>query len=490
MRRLRNESGVAMVTVLFIASVLTVVASTAAFVTVQEFRSSADDRRAGRALATAEAGVDRTMLWLRSFQLPYKEIVFSGCTFGGVQYPTQGPFTVVGGLRVITLSGTVASGETYTATVRPEDGVCPTTMPSPKQPFAMEIESTGSIPTAVRKVRQEITIEGRDLPVGLSAGAVDANGNANFNGMSLLSAGPINGRSTIAFAGIDPWYERSDFYPCAANPSFCVAEDGDNIGDMPAAAHSADRIYLNGGRVEHPPNPNCNANRGIPAQSVWDGDISGVPESSYTSACTDQYGRPPTSRFTPADHSRLVSTPRLSAADHQYFKSIAQTSGVYCDYRTGTGAPCTRYQSATGSVSNINIGPRFITSEVSGIGNYYVVYIEFSPTSNPFANSNIIEWEAVLPACSTSNPSSNGMAIVIVNHGSFRFRGGSRITGALFAEDGLVDAAGNYTVEGTVIAREVRLRGTPTYLMTQCWIDLLPGPFMTVRAGRWTEVDR
>jgi hypothetical protein len=489
-----------MITVLFVASVLTVVATTAAFVTVQEFRSSADDRRAGRALSTAEAGVDRAMLWIRSFRLPYREIVLSGCTFGGVQYPTQGPFTTVNGQRVLTLTGTVGTGETYSAIVKPR-GVtpgsatnCPTAMPSAKSPFAMEIVSTGSIPTAIRVVRQEISIVGRELPIGISAGTVDANGNANFNGMSLVSSGPITGRSSIAFAGIDPWYEKSDFYPCSPNHPApytysCIAEDGDDLGDMPAAAHSADRIYLNGGRIEHPPNPNCTANRGIPAQSVWDGSILGGP---FSSGCSDANGRPPTSRFTPADFSRLVSTPRLSAADHQYFKSIAQTGGMYCDYRAGSPAatPCTRYQSATGTVGNITAGPRIITSEVSGIGNYYVVYIEFSPTSNPFSVNNTIEWEAVLPACSTSNPSSNGMAVVVIRYGSIQFRGGSRITGALFAEDGRVDAAGNYTVEGTVIARDFRLRGTPTYLMTQCWLDMLPGPFMTVTAGRWTEVDR
>lgn len=114
MNRFRDERGVAMVTVLFVAAVLTVVASAAAFVTVQEFRSSADDRRAGRALSTAEAGVDRMMMWIPSFALPWKEIVLSGCTFGGVQYPTQGPGST-SSPKVVTLTGTVGRGETYTA---------------------------------------------------------------------------------------------------------------------------------------------------------------------------------------------------------------------------------------------------------------------------------------------------------------------------------------------------------------------------------------
>src|SRR5687768_4057219 len=93
MRRLAGERGVAMVTVLMVAAVLTVVSSTAAFITVQEFRAGTDDRRAGKALATAEAGIDRAMLWIRSFQLPWKDIVLSGCTetATGVAYPSQGP---------------------------------------------------------------------------------------------------------------------------------------------------------------------------------------------------------------------------------------------------------------------------------------------------------------------------------------------------------------------------------------------------------------
>jgi hypothetical protein len=61
MRAMRSQVGVAMVTVLFAGAALTVVASTAVFLTVKDLRSGLDDRRATEALAYAESGVDRLM---------------------------------------------------------------------------------------------------------------------------------------------------------------------------------------------------------------------------------------------------------------------------------------------------------------------------------------------------------------------------------------------------------------------------------------------
>ena len=484
-----------MVTVLFIAAVLTMVISAAAFVTVQEFRSGSDDRRAGKALATAEAGVDRAILWLRSFQLPWKEIALSNCTdpSTGTAHPTQGPGSTLTP-RIITLSGVVDPTGSFTARIRPFNphdptnlSFCPSTVPSAKgytypgqsapEPYAMYIESTGSIPTATRVVRQEVRLSGIQFPIGISAGTIDANGNPQFNNVSVISNGIINGRNKMNFTGTDPYYTKGQFYPTLTGAT--AAER------MPAAAHSGDKIYVSAGRQEHPPSPNCTADRsGL--ESLWDGSLTGTTISSPP-ACAGGAPFPPTSRFTADDITRLAPTPRLSSDDHVYFKDAAQTRGLYCDYRTSMTNPCTVFQVSSGAVVTRNLGGNVNAAAVQGLGNYYVAYFEFAPGSNPF--NNVLRWTAQLPLCNT-NSSLNSMAVVIVKNGSLTMQSGGRLSGAVFVEDGRIDASGSYTIEGTVVAKEMRLRGNPTYTLTDCWVQNLPGPFITVTAGRWAELDQ
>jgi hypothetical protein len=170
-----------------------------------------------------------------------------------------------------------------------------------------------------------------------------------------------------------------------------------------------------------------------------------------------------------------------------YFKDAAQTRGLYCDFRTNAAGVCTVYQTSTGTVISRTIGTNVNAAAVAGLGNYYVAYFEFAAGSNPF--NNVIRWSAQLPLCNT-NSASNSMSVVIIKNGSTEIQTGGRISGAVFAEDGRFDASGSYTIEGTVVAREMRLRGNPTYILTECWVQNLPGPFMTVTAGRWSELDQ
>ena len=79
-KRMRDERGVALVTVLFIGAVMTVTVSAAAFIAVGEFRASNRDRGATTALALSEAGIDRTIQWIRSNKVPWRFIALSGCS--------------------------------------------------------------------------------------------------------------------------------------------------------------------------------------------------------------------------------------------------------------------------------------------------------------------------------------------------------------------------------------------------------------------------
>src|SRR5918997_4715156 len=87
-KRIRDDAGVAMTTVLLMGAALTALTSTAVFVTVQDFRAGTDDRKAAEALAYAEAGVDRMVQYLRSASnLTYATLIRKGCADPALTLP-------------------------------------------------------------------------------------------------------------------------------------------------------------------------------------------------------------------------------------------------------------------------------------------------------------------------------------------------------------------------------------------------------------------
>src|SRR5687768_361922 len=124
-RRLRNQRGVAMVTVLLVAAVLTVVSSTAAFVTIEEFSATNDDLKAARALSYAEAGIDRALYALRSGIWEWDEMVMAGCSGFDV---LDKDYDADSGV----LAGSVGAGEFEVVIERDQlgnDEACPSEVP-------------------------------------------------------------------------------------------------------------------------------------------------------------------------------------------------------------------------------------------------------------------------------------------------------------------------------------------------------------------------
>jgi hypothetical protein len=62
--------------------------------------------------------------------------------------------------------------------------------------------------------------------------------------------------------------------------------------------------------------------------------------------------------------------------------------------------------------------------------------------------------------------------------------------GSVIAPEGYVDSAGNYTINGSVIANQLRLRGTAAFKLDACAVANTPSTLMNVTGGRWSEVDR
>ena len=486
---MRNEAGIAMVTVLFVGAVMTVTVSAAAFVAVSEYRAAGDDRGSTSALALSEAGIDRTIQWMRSNRVPWRFIVLSGCgTVAGVNY------------EPVTLNGRIGDG-TYSTVIK-RATPCPAAVPSPRVAQQLILSSTGctqntvlgaACPTgsAKRVVEQAVALSSRPLPVGMSANRVDTQGSPSFRNMVVIARGIVSTRKQITISGTDPYYKKSDFYPCvgtlsaAAGQCFTVGAANDLA--MPASAHSTDRIFLNpNGTNEHPPNPNC-TNAGY----LWDGSATGGTVTG--TACGQVYpNRPPTTLFTDVDADRIARDPRLSEEDHLFFKQIAQQSGLYCSNYGSAASTCQRGGTAPLQpclAPCAAISGDMTQADVTGLGNYFVVYVEYPAGSDPARNMLVWDVASPLPTqpCNTATP-ANTMIVVIVRNGSFTTR--ANFMGAIFAEDGRYEIGGNVVFEGTVAAQYIRTRGSPTVCNSQRWVDSMPGIFLQAVPLQWSEVDR
>jgi hypothetical protein len=475
-RRLRDQRGVTMITVLFIGAALTALTSTAMFVTIQDFRAGTDDKKAAEALAYAEAGIDRMILELRTDR-NFGEMRTAGCE----------------GFDPVTVDGTIGAAGTYDVELQvwdpnaatPADrlppaacGVAPHNNSDPRaeESRLLAITSEGEHPTARRVVRQIIEVKPIGLPIGIYADRIDANGNGGMVSISMISPTDIVGRAKMAFAGDDPYYTKDDFY------------DNDDMTAIPAAAHAAGQIYPGngGGAKEHPPSPNCTANLttgvnpGAPGQSLWDGSQWTNDEAlaAVGSGCTGQTGFPPTSLFDGEDLTRVSPTPKLSEQDYLALKEAAKASGLYCL----NGTNCTR------DGAPVTLGPVIRDSDLGTLSTKtnWIAYMEYT-SGDPF--NNVVRWNASVAPCN-DDPDQHRSVVLIVRNGSMEMQSETSVTGFLLIPEGYFDSAGAYVAEATVIAKEFRLRGQADLRLSECWVRNFPAPFVDVIPRTWSEVDR
>jgi hypothetical protein len=486
---LNNESGIALLTVILVAAALTAVATASSVIAIQGMRGSAEGWRGTRAESYAEAGLQRFLNDLKLGSFGINSVLTAGCSSAPVAVPPG----VIG-------NGTYAAQLTvYNPNTNPQVPPSPWTVAnassppclgrssSTKVPQLYAITSTGSTgslaspsPGSVgvgrRVIRGVVTISGSGLPVGVYVRNVDANGNPDFQNISLFARGDVVGREKLSFTGNDLYYTLGDVYPGLSTSS-----------PLPAAVHATGAIYgtvnMKKG-VEHPPNPNCNANpRGTAGQSLWDGSVTG---GTVSTTCANFVGGgfPPTSRFTSADLDRITgrtTLPQLTALEYSTLKSTAQSSGIYCAMAAGGNSGTCTKQGATYTYPGT-----FVDNSITGLSNF-VVYLEFPSGTNPLSND--IKWNASVGPCST-DPAVNKSVVIVVRNGSVTLRGGGAMYGTIVAPEGYVDSAGNYTVNGTIIANQLRLRGTAAFRLDACSVANTPSTLMNVSGGRWSEVDR
>lgn len=489
LRRLATgEQGVAMVTVILVGAALTVLSSTAAIVTIQDFRSGADDRRATEALTYAESGIDRVMLELRRAGYGWEHLNEAGCSLPPISVP-QGD---LGSSRSYKAALTV-----YDANLPPKDRIPPEPWTSandstavcvahdnkaPTTPMLFAITSMGEHPTAARVVRQVVRISTRGLPIGMYAESVNVQGgNPAALSISLVTPGNVDGRDNLEFSGTDPYYKLGHFWDGA---SMEVA--------APAAVHArgsinCSKLACGKDYLEHPSELNCTANRLLNGQSQWDqsghgGSLSGfAPCPTWTGSPA---GPPPYSNFTDADLARARPTPRLSEEDYALLREAAQSRGLYCAMGTDGNGTC---RSPAGTFSTNGT-----IQSVAGVGNHYVAFFDYPTTGDPFSSKQTVTWKAGQGPCS-DDQSINKSVIIVVRYGSVDLTGKDEIVGAFFVPEGrawLRGSGGIVKIHGTVIAKKIDMGGNAEVQLTPCWVNNISTIFLKVEPLSWSEVDR
>lgn len=497
-RRIRSktdERGVALVTVLFVGAALTAVVSMASYSTIREFQAGGDDRRGTQALSVAEAGVDRMLQYLRSGSVTWGVIRNAGCTVEGTTYP---PLTLKD-----TAGGNLASGSWFTVDLQVFDPnatgqqrfaptACPTSQNDPRGSVRSRrhfvITSTGNSPAAKRVVRQVVQVDVLGLPVGLYANEFDVKGQPVFENISVITPNPVSGRSFVAMKGTDPFYTVNDFWPnwWTSSP----------VPQKPAAIHSLSTLYTQNNLLrgeEHSPGQplNCTANnslRGGPGseyQSQWDMSGTGgdIPSGSKCFA-TQTFGPPPTSKFDEAVYRHVAKRTALTEQDYQTLKIAAQERGLYC--RIGATTTCTRAgQSWSVSLTNT------ISSLPSGLEDNFVAYFEYETQSV----ANLVKWGVSYGRCQEPPPANtpNRSVTFVVRNGSINFSTTttSVVRGAAFVPEGTVSESGSNTFVGTVIAQRIDARSASSrFMLDECWVKNIPGPFFQITPFHFSEVDR
>lgn len=498
MRALRNQSGVAMVTVLLVGASLTAVASVATFATVREFNAARDDRRGTAALAYAEAGIDRFIQHLKSGLITYNTLNSAGC---GGRPPLAIPPGEIGEGGRYTASLTVFDPYATTPANRFPPAACLNrpTSPHPGQdtdPSSAGVQgsdktyfvitATGQHPAASRVVRQVVAVSPVGLPIGLYANSMDPQAHITYTGVSAVAESYVRDRKFMTFLGNDSYYKVGDFF------SEVGVTGRDLSASVPAAVHAGTQILIQSSRDPEftggtTGTKNCTANGTNPLQSLWDSDGS-AGSGAITSGCgTTPSVFPNSSKFTATQLARL-SNPNLSPQDRETLKDAARSYGLYCSINTLFVYTCTQQGQPIGALWQAAIQG----IQLSGTFNY-VAYFEFLGGPTALNNVNWPQGAAGSVWPCHDNPDLTHSIVAVVENGgiSANGAGGSQVNGAFFV-DGDFESTGAFTFNGTIVAggEQRHQSSSSRYTLDACWVKNMPGPFLTVEQGHWSELDR
>lgn len=492
-RRLRDERGVAMMTVVFVGVTLTVMTTTAAFLSVKGLRSTTADKSSAQAMAAAEAGLERLLLDVTRGDVGFGAMRTAGCQTPPVTLPpgTLGPGTYNVSLTIYEPA--------QNPKVPPPNWTTDTKNHAPclsRTTNLFAITATGTQGGGTRVVRQivSVVVGSSKMPLGIYADRIDANGNPTMKNISVFTAGDVIGRGKIAMVGNDSFFRMKDVYSQTAFSGFTWTSPYNWDSYIPAAVHATGEIYAKNAGTrgrEHPPAPNCAANDtrngGLATQSEWDGSAcSGCVNAGALTVNCGTPGFPPTARFTSTDLARIAQTRNFTEVEYANLKATAKASGIYCDF--GAAYSCWKDGILQGAVKTA-----WGTNDIPVDEPALIAYFDFPYSTNTSANK--ITWSATWKAisgvlCNPDDPNDNRSAVIVVRNGSFDFSGNTQLVGAVMVPEGDFDSTGTPLLHGSITARSFRVRGNATFESSACFAGTLPTTLAEITPLGWSEIDR
>lgn len=451
----RDESGVALLTVILMLALVSALTLTIAVVATNNLVSARLSQQAGAAVNASDAGISQAITYLRR-----KGTSGLSCSPTCASNPWGNSTTPT----TVTVSG--RAGQSYKVWIEP---IAP--YPANK-PGVYRIHSTGFAGGAAGRT---VTVDASIMPLpfvfGIVAGSVSGGGNTAVHHESIFSTGCVSQRDKILFAGLDAAF------------------------GIPAAVHSTDVITVKNDSGKTCPTGDSIHSAAAPCNTSfkYDQDKMGAPLTSttgcYNTARSDPdptvanqpqyndsgnkvaYNYPQTSLLDAATMASLYQAkrPPFTQAQLDQLKAAAQSDGTY-------------YTSATGFT--VPPGPDAI--------------MYFNLTGAP-TNARIVDLNdiAVSPWNRDHDPATcpTQSLLIIIEGGDARLNSNSKLSAAVFltSDDpygNVTKANGTATFTGSLYANNVDLTGTSDLWMDQCFINNPPPTLNTVTTYNYREVDR
>lgn len=451
LRRERNESGIAIITVLLMMGVIAALSATVTVVSINNASNSNADRQAGAALGVSEAGISQALSYLN----------LNGV--GGVAAicATANSYCNPSSPKVIIVSPT----EKYSVYVKAIQVV----NVAAKTPGVYRIVSTGTNGTnpGTRTVQVDVTVKPFKFPIGVFAHAIDLGGNPSLHKESIFSDGCITNRSKINFGGaIDAFFG----IPAAAHSSKFITDSNNGCS-------ASDNKNIHGGGVK------CDT------QFPYDQDSLGGPLTSGDGCYGAYAGTYPFTSFI--DAATIYTTydfqpPGLTPAQLDALRAVSQSQGYYytntnvipAALRLPDAHVTTPYPVLFYDLKGSSIGQTVDLSDLTGYGNDGTR--QLSPAV-----------AATDAACKAYG------AIVIVKQGNVKLNSNTTLVANVFAfgtggiNGNITKANGNAALLGTVYATgTIDMTGTVDVFLDNCFLQNLPGPLLDRSLSNFVELDR
>lgn len=444
--RLRDDSGVAMITVVMVAAIMTGLGLAVTKSAIVNLDNAGRDRVASGALGAAEAGVAGAITYIRN---------------NGVRQfcPTcTSPFNESTSPRTTITYPGGSKAEIWVRRVQEYD---PASGLKIGRYLIRSVGTSGTGP-GKRTIEQAIDVKPFDFPLGVYTQAkINLGGNVKVTQESIFSGSCVDSREKLSFL---------------AGPTGSVI---DPYNSLPAAVHSTSYIRENSQSVcsTNLANVKATDTRAIHAASTcnetYKADQDGSPlggafTSGTCAAYTAGYGdyAAKGSEFNEDTLRNVYGFKPRGLTDEQFklLKNKAKANGTW--FPAG-------------------VTPVFPTaSTVPGSPGFNpVVYIE---DQNVTINNELNSYAWVDdPSCTLLHPS----VILIVERGNLNMGSSSSYTGNLFTPDGTTAFSGGSSLLGTIFTKELKFTGNGEVGLNDCFAKNTNGGILSITKTKFREID-